>query len=488
MERKKFSNCLLLSSIILLFIWIGCTKTQDEKIPITTSSKTALENYLKGRELADKLRGQESIQYWEKAIAEDPEFAMAYYNLALVSPTAKGFFENLDKAASLTDKVSEGERLIILGAKAAANGFPIKQKELLTELVVKYPGDERAHNDLGDYYYGVQDYALAIDEYKMAGKINPDFSQLYNQMGYAYRFLEDYNDAEDAFKKYIALTPDDPNPYDSYAELLMKIGKYNASIDNYRKALSIDPNFVASHIGIATDLNFKNDHKEAREQLMKLQAIARDTGERRAAHFATAVSFADEGKLDDALDELKKQYIIASNIDDANAMSGDLVTMGDILLEMGRPDKAAQKYEDALKVSESSGLSKEVKENNQRQHLYNTGRVALYEKEYAEAKAKASEFLKTAEGINNVFMTRLAHQLFGMIALEERDYSKAIEELEQSNLQDPYNLYRLSKAYAGKGDRENSLEYLMKTAKFNSLNDLSYAFIRAKAIKELETR
>ncbi len=487
MKRKQIINCLLLSSIILLCVWFGCTKTEGKKIPISTSSETALENYLKGRELSEKLLGQESIQYWEKAIAEDPEFAMAYYNLAIVSPSAKGFFENLDKAVSLAGNVSEGERLIILGTQAAANGFPAKQKELFSELVTKYPKDERAHNNLGNYYFGVQDYALAIDEYQKAGEINPNFSQLYNQMGYAYRFLEHYTDAEKAFKKYISLIPDDPNPYDSYAELLMKTGKYNASIDNYKKALAVDSSFVASHIGIATNLNFKNNHKEAREQLMQLQLIARDTGERRAAHFATAVSFADEGKLDKALNELKKQYIIAFNLDDANAMSGDLITMGNILLEMGKADKAEQKFENALKVIASSNLSKEVKKNAQRIHLYNTGRVALIGREMPEAEAKASKFLKAAEDINNVFQIRLAHELLGMIALDEKNYSKAIEEFEKANLQNPYNLYRISKTYAGQGDREKSREYLLKTAKFNSLNDLNYAFIRSKVQTELET-
>ncbi len=486
--RKHHFYFLFLSTIILLCVWLGCSSDKGKKIPITTSSKTALENYLKGRELVENLQLQKSISYWEKAIAEDPEFAMAYYNMALVSPTAKGFFENLNKAADLTDKISDGERLIILGAQAAANGFPMKQKELLTELVMKYPKDERAHDDLGNYYYGVQDYALAVNEYRTAGKINPKFPPLYNELGYAYRLLGQYTEAEDAFKKYISLIPDDPNPYDSYAELLMKIGKYNTSIDNYRKALTIDPNFVASHIGIATDLNFKNKHEEAREQLMKLQAIARDTGERRAAHFATAVSYADEGKLDKALDEIKKEYIIASNIEDANAMSGDLITMGDILLEMGQADKAAQEYEDALKVSESSNLSNEVKKNARRIHLYNIGRVALQKKEMPEAKANASEFLKDAENMNNIFLTRLAHELLGIIALNEKEYNKAIEELEQANLQNPYNLYRLYKAYAGQGNQEKSREYLLKTAKFNALNDLNYAFIRVKAQQELEAK
>ena len=68
-----------------------------------------------------------------------------------------------------------------------------------------------------------------------------------------------------------------------------------------------------------------------------------------------------------------------------------------------------------------------------------------------------------------------------MIALEEKDYDKAIAELPQANQQNPQNLYRLSQAYQGKGDNAKAKEFAAKAAGFNSLPQLNYAFIRAKA-------
>ena len=74
-----------------------------------------------------------------------------------------------------------------------------------------------------------------------------------------------------------------------------------------------------------------------------------------------------------------------------------------------------------------------------------------------------------------------AHELEGRIALAEKDYGKAIAELEQANLQNPRNLYRLSLAYGGKGDTAKAQEYLVQAAGFNPLPQLDYAFIRGKA-------
>jgi tetratricopeptide (TPR) repeat protein len=73
--------------------------------------------------------------------------------------------------------------------------------------------------------------------------------------------------------------------------------------------------------------------------------------------------------------------------------------------------------------------------------------------------------------------------LAGRIALAEKDYDKATAELQQANLQNPLNLYRLSQAYQAMGDGDKAHEYLIQAADFNSLPALNYAYIRVKAQK-----
>ncbi|MFQ6115726.1 MAG: tetratricopeptide repeat protein [bacterium] len=478
---RKFNSLKYSLVLTLLITGIGRASSEDGKVPLTTTSKEARQFYLQGRDLFERLQAQESLQYFEKAVATDQNFAMAYLYLAFAQPSAKGFFENLNKAKAFLDKVSEGERLWILGVEAGVNGFPMKQREYYKKLVAAYPNDERAQTLLGNSYFGQQEYTKAIEQYKKAIKINPDFSQPYNSLGYAQRFLGNYTASEKAFKKYIELIPDDPNPYDSYAELLMKMGQYDASIEKYQKALSINPNFVASHIGIATNLNFKGQQQGARKQLEKLYQIARNDGERRAAHFAMAVSYVDEGNVDKALGECKKLYALAEKINDSAAMAGDLIAMGNILLEAGKPEKALTKFEKSVKLIQESNLSDEIKENSKRGFLFNAARVALKKNDFATAKAKSEEYRKQVEAINNPLQIRQSHELAGMIALEEKDYDKALEELQQANQQNPYNLYRMAMAYEGKGDLDQAKEMYSKAADFNALNSLNYAYIRGKA-------
>ncbi len=173
------------------------------KIAITTSSDDARKEFLAGRDLAEKLRITDSIAHFDKAISLDPSFALAELNRAQVSPTAKEFFDHLNKSVALAGKASDGERMLIQAAEAGANVNPNKQKEILDQLVAAYPNDERAHFNLGGYYFGQQNFPQAITHYKKATEIAPDYSTAYNILGYAYRQNEAYSDAENAFKKYI---------------------------------------------------------------------------------------------------------------------------------------------------------------------------------------------------------------------------------------------------------------------------------------------
>jgi tetratricopeptide (TPR) repeat protein len=453
------------------------------KIPVTTSSEEARKEFTQARDMAERLLAQDSIPHYDKAISLDPNFALAELGRANASQTAKEFFDHLKKAVDLSAKASEGERLLILANQAGANGEAVKQKEQLDRLVAAHPNDERAHFQLGGYHFGQQEFTQAIGHYKKATELAPGYSPAYNILGYAYRQNGDYANAEQAFKKYIELIPNDPNPYDSYAELLLKMGKYEDSITQYRKALSIDANFIASRNGIAADLLYLGKPDEAKTELQAISDKARSDGDRRAALFAMTVVEADGGKLDKALEEVDKQYALGEKIGDTAAMTGDLQLKGNILVEMGRYDEAKEQFDRLLKMTDESTLSQEIKDNAKRFHHYNLVTVALGKKDFATAKAEAEEFRKGAEASKNPFQLKQTHELAGMIALAEKDFDKTIAELQQANQQNPQNLYRLSQAYQGKGDNAKAKEFGAKAAGFNSLPQLNYAFVRAKAQK-----
>jgi tetratricopeptide (TPR) repeat protein len=492
MRRNSYNRVVIAVLVIATATWIGCDNTKTEtsappagggKIPITTKSEDARKEFLLGRDLSEKLQAQESIEHFQKAVTIDPEFASGELALANSAPTAKDFFDHLNKAVALADKTSEGEKLLILANQAGSNGDVVKQKEDFEKLVSMFPNDERAHFNLGAFEFGQQDYPQAIEHLKKAPELAPNYSPAYNMLGYAYRQVDDYANAEQAFKKYIELIPNDPNPYDSYAELLLKMGKFSDSVEQYRKALAIDPHFVPSHFGSAAALMYMGKPSDADAELQKMAEVSRNDGELRTAFFGMAVAASDAGHLDKAVQAMDKEYAIAEKKNDVAAMAADLQAKGNIISEMTKYDLAAQQFDRSLLLIEGSTLSQEIKDNAKLLHHYNLAGLAIAKKDYAAAKSHAEEYRKGAEASKNPAQLKLAHELAGRIALSQKDYDTAISELQQANQQDPRNLYRLGQAYQAKGDKDQAQKFYAAAADFNSLPALPYAFIRSKAQK-----
>ncbi len=489
MKNFFVQRLLPFAAFTLIFVLItGCQQKEDiDKIPVTTVSEEGKTEFLAGRDLFEKLEQRESLTYFENAISKDNEFAMAYYYHALSNPTTKGFFKDLKNAVAFKDKTSEGEKLIILALKAGVDGNQKRQEEYLTQLVELYPNDERAHVQLGNFYFGQQKYQKAVDHLKTSTEINPDYSASYNMLGYSYRGLGNYDAAEKSFVKYIELIPNDPNPYDSYAELLMKQGRYDKSIEQYKKALSLDPTFFSSHMGISNNFIYQGEFDKAKENCESCYSIAKNDGERRFALFTLAVANVYEGNTDNAIDLMIKGYGLANAIGDAGAMANDLAIMGNILYEAERYEEAKEKYEESLATIEASDLDNEVKENARRITLYRQGRILLKTGNVEDAKTNAMEFTKQAKDANNTFQIWLSHDLNGIIALNEKDYKKAQDEFNNANQQNPYTFYKIALAYAGDNNNEEAKRYAEMSANFNALTSMNQAFVQKKAEDMLAT-
>jgi len=171
-------------------------------------------------------------------------------------------------------------------------------------------------------------------------------------------------------------------------------------------------------------------------------------------------------------------------ISDAAGMAGDLVAMGNILLEKGDADEALTHFAKAKECIKTSSLAKEVKENAEFGYNYNASRAMLAKHSIAEATSFADQVRKGSEAKKNLNQIKLAHELSGLIALSEKKPDVAITELEQSNLQNPYNLFTLAHAYAMSGNPIKAKATMEQAAKFSGLPALNYAFIRVKAEQE----
>ena len=125
---------------------------------LTTSSMEAYNYFLRGRADYEKYYFADARKFLEKAIALDPEFAIAHLVLsdaAFALLDFNGRDEALKNASAYSAKASEKERLYIAAMYAQTiERDADKRFGLLRELVRKYPDEKYAHFELGRYHEG----------------------------------------------------------------------------------------------------------------------------------------------------------------------------------------------------------------------------------------------------------------------------------------------------------------------------------------------
>ena len=465
-----------LTVLLMLFIAPAVLFAQQKEIPLTTS-KEALALFIQGRDKAENL--QDAGTLFEQAIQKDPNFAIAYL---FAGRTNQEFRKNVEKAVSLVDKVSPGEKEWILAAKDQADGNPAGRKMHLEQLLKLHPADKRAHSQMGFYYRSIGDDTTALKHFNEAVKLDKKYAPAYNNIGYSNLSLGRYADAEHAFKTYIKLIPKNPNPYDSYAELLMKTGKYDESITQYNRALVIDPTFINSYRGIGNNYAYKGDFEKARASYQLMFDKASDDGLRDLALLSVVNSYVTEGKIDKALEVNDQRREIAEKAGDIASLIGIHTVAGYMLTESGKLDDAAKHFEKADQLRTDPSLGAAVTENRRFGGMQNRARLLIARLEFDPAKAQLEEIKQYLSTRKNLNQDRGYNGTAGFLELGQKNYAKALDYFAKADPNDPYIWYYQAVAQEGAGDRKSAAALYLKLTNWNQLDDTGYAMVRTRAI------
>ena len=133
----------------------------------------------------------------------------------------------------------------------------------------------RAHTELGAAYFQQNKLEIALDEFKYAAQIDPDYAQAYNGLGLVYAALGEDAKADGNFKKAIQVEPRNSESHNNYGSFLCARKRYDESITHFLEAvknpLYATPNLAYANAGICSIR--KNDTKNAEIYLSKALQI-----------------------------------------------------------------------------------------------------------------------------------------------------------------------------------------------------------------------
>ena len=250
---------------------------------VTTPSLEAFQLFSDGLDARRNLRWQDARRLFERAVANDPSFAMAYSELVrvaqelgetqLVEEYRKKVLENLDR-------LPERQRLLVEARDAHRyEGDQRKAIELFEALIAKYPDEEDAYPELLRLQTNQPDQ-LAVAERGVEAV--PSSGPLRNDYAYQLLFAGRYAEAVRQLETYVELNPGEPNPHDSLAEAYLFTGQPEKAVEMYGQALEIDPSFGPSHAGRAWAFAAMGRYDETlaeRERLRQSENPALSPGE-----------------------------------------------------------------------------------------------------------------------------------------------------------------------------------------------------------------
>jgi tetratricopeptide (TPR) repeat protein/tRNA A-37 threonylcarbamoyl transferase component Bud32 len=284
-----------------------------------TSNLEALRAYEEGLSYWRRVLAEEAVAASRRATELDPQFAMAYYQVANELSVAlydlPGARRAIARAAELADRLPlpRLQKLLIQSRRLALDGRLQEAEQVAETAVREFPLEFEPRFQLGE--------VLGEDEWKWTDA-KPVFEELarldnreaiaYNELVYTYGFEGDLPQALASVDRYAALLPpNDPNPLDDRGDVLSMNGRLEEAIASYRKNLELNPTWMP---GAEAD--------------------------------KIALAYLHEGKYSLAEASAQSAYEKSKPSERAAAAS----ILGDIEVGQGRLDRAVARYEESARL------------------------------------------------------------------------------------------------------------------------------------------
>src|SRR5580704_8266217 len=170
----------------------------------TTPSLEALQNYTAGSSEMEQGQFLAAVPLFERAIALDPNFAMAYFFLGAAYENAGDIErsrEYTQKAFSLIDRVSEFERDLIAATYYSYDGQSDKAIDAYRLGIESYPRFWGFHNDLSVEYIDQGQFEEGLKEGQEATRLQANVEPPYRRQLDAYICLDRLGEAKQLAEK-----------------------------------------------------------------------------------------------------------------------------------------------------------------------------------------------------------------------------------------------------------------------------------------------
>ncbi|MFB0565535.1 MAG: tetratricopeptide repeat protein, partial [Candidatus Aminicenantaceae bacterium] len=419
---------------------------------ITTSSPEAYKYFIEGIKHSYRAENRQALEFYEKAVAVDPEFASAYrsmsmtcYNLRLYAASGK----YIKKAFDLIDtgRVSERERLLIQGNYYLSSEKTYdKSIEAFNRLLELYPESEDSdirsvRNILGMIYRAFEEWDKSIEQLNWLIQRKYEWYTAYVNITEPYMAKGLYDKAKEAIETYHKNFKELPITRWNLALIYLGQGKYNLALAEADKSLSLDPAYYRNFLTKGDVYLCSGDLTAAEKEYKKLLAV-----DDQAAHFYCKERMGAlhllRGQFEKAIEQLKQGIELTES---RLIKSWANKKLAYTFLKAGNHKQALKECNELLNMGVRLGRS-----SFQINALFIKGLILLEENSVDEAQ-KAADQIKSLveEGFQKKY-ARFYLLLMGKIELKENNLAESTKYFNEALSLEPHQ-------HDWEGDNDHSL-------------------------------
>jgi protein O-GlcNAc transferase len=150
------------------------------------------------------------------------------------------------------------DALHLLGLIAYHKGDYRASMELIMA-ALSHRASEIFYSNLGNALGALNKHAAAIESYRQAIALKPDYIHAHNNLGNMLRDHGQYAEAVECFRTVIELKPDHAEAYNNLANALVDLGDLDGAIGHYRKAIALRPDLAEAHSNLLFILSYREN-------------------------------------------------------------------------------------------------------------------------------------------------------------------------------------------------------------------------------------
>ncbi|MFZ1935147.1 MAG: tetratricopeptide repeat protein [Thermoguttaceae bacterium] len=201
------------------------------------------------------------------------------------------------------------------------------------------PDYVEAHNNLGIALADRGRIGEAIKHYRKALEIDPDYAKAYSNLGVALANRGRIGEAIADFQRALDIDPDYADAQANLGNVLARRGRTSEAIVCYERALQLKSDFASAHNGLGNVLSDLGRADEAERHFQEALEIDPKFAE---AHNSLGTSLTQRGRVDEAAAEFRRALQLKPDFAEAHD------NLGLTLNSLGRTDEAAAEFRRAL--------------------------------------------------------------------------------------------------------------------------------------------